>query len=229
MDTVKKPKTSLWGCVLALLLIVGVLYGGPAAAAFFLWGPGLRGTYATHRDPSLIGTFQTITIYSSTIASSTERISIGRTWWWSVRSGICAGLLIASIAWIIRRRTMKRGTALMILAVNAVVFSLAFHAMSTRIRFTPRQRQVEIGTALSTRTVRYDGLLLVTSSGDIGGGRSGTRNTTAVWKANDILLIDADRKIVAELLSLPFESREYADRWRDEMARRTSVPSMEVR
>lgn len=218
----QKPKPSLVGCVLAIVFMVIVLYGSITGATFFLWGNGLTGAIAAHNNPAAIREFETTTIYGSTIESSREEIVIGRSLWSCVRDGILAAVAVVTITAVARRRMPRRVPGCLLFIGSAAVAASALCTLSTRVLFHLPERRVEVRRYLGTTSLGFDEVALVAAEGNVGGGRSGTRHTSAMWEAYDVALEGADGSFT-RVMSLPFETREFASRWRDELARRTGI------
>jgi uncharacterized membrane protein YfcA len=217
-----RPKPTLYGCVLTVLVAGGIVYGSIAGFGYAVWGPGLSGAMDVQRDPAAMHTFTKIAVYSTRLEATESEFRVSRTLWSCVRTALLIAIAVAVATAALQRRIRSRAAAILfVLALPAA--SALLIVWSPRVVFHHAAQRVDVERLFATRSWTYDQLQLRAVSGDVGGGRVGTRDTTASWKAQDVWLVTRDGRRIATLLSLPFETRNAAEQWRDEIARRTGV------
>jgi ABC-type branched-subunit amino acid transport system permease subunit len=190
----KKPSPlyRLWGCLATVALVVAGAYGGVFAIGYAWWGPGFLSAIDARRAPDMLRDAPRVTIYDSVIIDEGNGVAFRRSLWSIVRASIVAGLIAALVALLVRRR---RGFVLaMAIPVALLWFGIASH-LSPAIHIT-RGMPGEV----------------VAMPFERGGGRSGTKQTTAWMTGYDIVLRTRNRN--TRLVRLPYNEARDAEVWR---------------
>lgn len=182
----------LWGCVLTVGLVAAIAYGGLAVAGFAWWGPGFLGAMQARRAPDALRDAKRVAIYDHVIVSDSSGVTFRRSLWSMVRASIVAGVVAALVALLVRRR---RAFVFAIAIAVALLWFVVAWRFSSSIHITG-------GAPGEVVAVPFER----------GGGRSGTRHTTAWMTGYDIVLRTPDGS--TKLIRLPYNEAADAEVWR---------------
>lgn len=190
----KKPSAlyRLWGCLATVALVAAGAYGGVFAIGYAWWGPGFLSAMDARRAPDLLRDAPRVTIYDSVIVDARGGVTFRRSLWSIVRASLVAGFIAALAALVVRR---SRGFVLAVaIPVALLWFAIASH-------FSPA---IHIARGMPGEVVAIPF--------ERGGGRSGTKQTTAWMTGYDIVL--RTRQRTTRLIRLPYNEAPDAEVWR---------------
>jgi hypothetical protein len=195
IDARPKPRVNLPGCVLALLLVGGLVYAFGAGIGYLWWGRGFAGAMAGRHAPERIRAANPVYIYDGVIVVERDRVVFRRSWWAAMRPSLMMAFLAAIGTFMVRQRKKARWWMLAAAIVaGAVTFSVS------------RSRHPVVTVPRVAK-----GKVAVHYYGDIRGGTS-TRSTREDESGYDIVLVDGDR--TTRLVRLPWNVEEDAQIWR---------------
>ena len=189
-------RRNILGCVLTIVIVTAAAYGFVGGMGFLWWGRGFAGALAARHHPERIRAASTVHVYDHVIVVERDRVLFRRSLWASMRWSVIVGsasAIAVLVVFAVRRRSRPRWLAP---GVAIVVAVLAFAVSRSRARdvIVPR------GVPQRLEARWYES----------GGGRSGTRNTSAHVRGWQIVL--AGNGTV--LARLPWNERADAEIWR---------------
>ena len=188
-----KPRTNVLGCIAGLAIFIALIYAGVAGLGFLWWGRGFAGAMAGRHQPESVRAATRIDIYDHVIVVEPGRVIFRRSIWASARFAVLLGIGVAIVTLLLRRKRLAWiAGALIALETFGVSRARAHDVILPR--GAPRN--------------------IVMTTYDYAGGRSGTRNTTAMQTGYDI--VDAETAQV--LVRLPWNEEPDARFWRDLVA-----------
>jgi hypothetical protein len=213
----------MFGCLIAGVVIVCVLYGGIIGAGFLIWGRGFYGAAKMHRSPLFFQQPINAILYDSVIDERADRFLFHRTLWSELRFGLLAGMasLMIYLLWARRRATRRR--ALTMLLIVTAVGALYRYGRDPGISLSATEL-TESSMLGGGKSVPIRNHRLTVEAWQIGGGKSGTRYTKSLVEGWNVILLDAEGRVESRLVTLPFEERNVAEKLRDAIARKVGVP-----
>ncbi|HEX8409503.1 MAG TPA: hypothetical protein VF883_11595 [Thermoanaerobaculia bacterium] len=184
------------GCVLTIVIVAGAAYGFVAGMGFLWWGRGFAGAMAGRHHPERVRAASEVHVYDHVILVERDRVVFRRSLWATTRLSVILGITSAIaviVGFAVRRRKAPR---LLAPAVLLIVAGAVFVVSRSRAR----EVVVPRGTSLRLETEWYE----------YGGGRSGTRNTSAYVRGWQIVLPDSRTVLVR----LPWNEEPDAEIWR---------------
>lgn len=197
-----KPRATLRGCVLALLFVGALGYGLFAGLGFAWWGRGFAGALTARHAPERVRAASTVFVYDRVIAVERERVVFRESWWPSARRAVLAAMAGSMAMLLLRRRLPRLARIGGVIVIGALVFAWSY----------ARRREVSVPRGAP---VRVD-----VRPYERGGGRSGTRHTTAWEKGWEVVLADGTM-----LVRLPWNEEADARVWRDLIAEKIGGPA----
>lgn len=198
MQGMAKPSRlyQFWGCLLTVAFVAAIAWGGLAGAFFAWWGPGFAGAMRARHAPAAVRDAARVTIYDTVVVREGGGVTFRRSLWSIVRASVVAGLVAALLALLIRR---QRAFVLAVAVPAAMLWLLVAWRFSSAVH-------IARGTPGEVVAVPFER----------GGGRSGTRHTTAWMKGYDIVLRTPQR--TTRLIRLPYNEAPDAEVWRSIVA-----------
>ena len=197
-----KPRATLRGCVLTLLFVALLGYGAVAGVGYAWFGPGFGGALAARHAPERVRAASTTYVYDRVIVVERERVVFRDALWPSARRGVLAAMLTALVTLLLRRR-LPRLTRIMAIAGIGLLVAAVSYARRDEVS-VPR------GASLQVEVRPYER----------GGGRSGTRQTTAWEKGWEVVLADGTR-----LVRLPWNEEGDARVWQQLIGEKIGTPA----
>lgn len=188
-----KPRVNVLGCIAGLAIFIALIYAGVAGLGFLWWGRGFAGALAGRHRPESVRNASRIAIYDHVILVERDRVVFRRSLWASARFASLLGIAASVVTLLLRRKRLALGAGVAIAVLTFAISRSRAHDVVLP-RGAPRN--------------------VVMTTYDYGGGRSGTRNTTAMQTGYAI--VDAETSQV--LVRLPWNEEPDARFWRDLVA-----------
>lgn len=215
-----RKKATLFGCLVAVIAMLAIFYGGIAALGFIWWGPGVIDAIRMHRSTTFFDGPLNVTVFDTVVRQNGGSLSFAPTVWSLARfAGLVSGSLW--LAYLLWRRGRATRQVSLILIIVAFLLSIAFrfNAASTA-RVTVES--VTIAKWNGEQTFPRDGNRVAVERYEFGG--SAPRSGSTAWSRGwNVVIIGPDDRIIARLVKLPFEDRAVAVQWRNAIAQRSGM------
>ena len=217
----QKKKPTLCGCFVSLIFMAVILYGGITGAGLFWWGLGGVQAARAHRNPDILLQQEPLRLFNDVVISRDGATLFRRSHWSHVRNGLLFALPISIMLAVIKVARGKRfllafgavamlASAISFTGADSVTVNHATHRIEVRKLFSSQERDC---SSCVVSIVPYQ----------LGGGRSGTRHTTAWSEGIAVVLKDGSGE--QRLMKLPYETPSIARLVRDLIAKRISLPA----